>query len=193
MLYKLSQRGYILRERNVIEVLTYSEYLREFGADETTTGKGVAPRLYIDGTNIYTWGVRGNNHKLFLSCKNKREAKNALFEIWENNVSNDWNAPRFFTKKIDLFEYVSECNNKGIDVVKRYFRLKYVIERKRLQESILVKEKFENAKKISKGEIENFIVQNSELIKQSLIELDELKKWHKENYSMAYEIEKFNL
>ena len=106
--FKLSQTGYILRTSNEvdkIEKLTYRDYLFEFGSNETTTPECVAPRLYVDENSIYTWGVRGNNHRLYATFKNKTEATNTLYEIWENNVSEYWDAPYFATTLNEFYNY----------------------------------------------------------------------------------------
>ena len=71
--FKTSQKGYVLINGK-IEKYTYSDFLREFGSDETTTCKGVAPRLYVTGNTLMTWGIRGNNHAFYASFKNKRYA-----------------------------------------------------------------------------------------------------------------------
>jgi len=115
--FKTSQNGYVLINGK-IENYTYSGYLREFGSDETTTPRGIAPRLYVDGNSIMTWGCTGNRHAFYASFKNKREATAALYEIWENYVSEyNWDAPRFFTKKNDLFEDLSDCHGKETRVI----------------------------------------------------------------------------
>lgn len=85
MLHKLSKVGYILNHKNEIESITYKEYLQEYGSDETTTPRGVAPRLYVDGNTIMSWGVRGNNLCLYASFKNKRDL---FLSVLENNIDN---------------------------------------------------------------------------------------------------------
>lgn len=118
--FKKNQKGYILEKRK-IESLKYSDYLREYGADETTTSRGVEPRLYVEGNTVMTWGV---NHKVYEYCKNKTEAKKLLYSIWESNVSDNWYAPRFFTTKKDLFEGIADAQGREVKIIKRYFRIK---------------------------------------------------------------------
>ena len=123
MNYKLSQKGYILANGE-IKTLSYRDYVSEYGSDETTTQRGVAPRLYVDGKSIYSWGCTGNRHTFYASFKNKTEASNNLYEIWEQNVSENWDAPRFFKTKKELFEDIAESEEKAFAVIKRYFRIK---------------------------------------------------------------------
>jgi hypothetical protein len=44
----LNQTGFIfVSYSNSIEELTYRDYLRQYGADETTSPNGVAPRIHV--------------------------------------------------------------------------------------------------------------------------------------------------
>lgn len=169
--FKTSQKGYVLINGK-IENYTYSEYLIEFGSDETTTPIGVAPRLYVDGNSIMTWGCTGNRHAFYASFTNKREATAALYEIWENYISEkNWDAPRFFTKKNDLFEDLSDCHGKETKVIKRYF----IMQDSRIERAKIAKIKHDNRPSFTKQMMINFINSNREMVNESLKELEELK------------------
>jgi hypothetical protein len=181
--FKTSQKGYIL-ERGEIQSTTYLGYLAEYGADETTTGRGVAPRLYVEGNTVMTWGVKGNNHKMYASCKNKTEAKFLLYSIWQNNVSDNWDAPRFFTTKKDLFEDVADSESRTIEVVKRYFKIQgsqnkaFLISQ---EEEKQCKLGYDKRPSFSKNDMLNFIKDNKKEISVLLRELDVLKLENKQS------------
>ena len=175
--FKPSQKGYILVEGE-IQNTTYLGYLRDYGADETTTGRGVAPRLYVDGKTVMTWGVRGNNHRVYSYCKNKTEAKELLYSIWESNVLDNWDAPRFFTTKKDLFVDIADGQNREVKVIKRYFKIKDA-----QYKAFLITKEEEKQRKLgydkrpsfSKDSMLNFIKENKKEISVLLTELDTLK------------------
>lgn len=152
----MSTTGYILNGYGEIEKLSYKEYLREFGADETTTPRGVAPRLYIDGSTIYSWGVRGNNHYTYEVCNSNREAKKLLYSIWERNVENNWDAPRFFDTKKELYEDLADIHQKDIKVIKRYFSIKQAVEQAQIQ----AKKKHDNRPLTTEEDMINYINNN---------------------------------
>lgn len=170
--YKLNQTGYILDHKGQIESLTYREYLERFGSDETTTLIGVAPRLYVNGNTIMSWGVRGNNHHFYASFKNKNEAKNALYEIWESNLNDNCEYVYFAKTKKELFDYLAESYNKEPKVIKRYFKIQDAI----IEKTRLSKIKHDARPIFTKEMMVDYINSNKETIKNSLIELDELKK-----------------
>ena len=169
--FKTSQNGYVLINGK-IENYIYSEFLREFGSDETTTPIGIAPRLYVDGNSIMTWGVRGNNHAFYASFKNKREATATLYEIWEQNVLESCYGERFFKTKKDLFEDCADMHNVDTSVVKRYFRLQEF----KIENAKNAKIKYDNRPLFTKEMMIEFINNNREMVLNSLIDLKELKE-----------------
>lgn len=173
--FKISQKGYILRSSgrlDEIESVTYGDYLAEFGSDETTTGRGIAPRLHVDGNSIMSWGVRGNNHHFYASFKNKREATAKLYEIWEGNLEEECDVPYFAKTLNEMYVYLAESFQKEVQVIRRYFRLqKYLIE-----SSKGAKAKHDNRPSFTKEMMVDFINSNREMIQTSLIELNELKQ-----------------
>jgi hypothetical protein len=175
--FKTSQKGYVL-VNGEIQATNYLGYLGDYGADETTTGKGIAPRLYVDGNTVMTWGIRGNNHKMYASCKNKTEAKQLLYSIWESNVSDNWDAPRFFTTKKDLFVDIADSESRTIEVIKRYFKIKnsqykaFLITKEEEKQRKL---NYDKRPSFSKDAMLNFIKENKKEISVLLTELDALK------------------
>ena len=175
MNYNLSKQGYILDHYGNIESISYRDYLSEFGSDLTTTPRGVAPRLYVDGNTIYSWGVRGNNHYLYASFKNKREATNALYEVWEQNIEKDWNAKRFFTTKKELFEDLAISFNTDVSVIKRYYRLLENRAKRIEQQKQKDKELKESLKVVTKETVLNYIKTNRQIVQASINQLNLLK------------------
>jgi len=179
--YKTSKKGYVLI-KGEIESLKYYDYLLEYGADETTTGRGVAPRLYVEGNKLMTWGVGGNNHRVYSYCKNKTEASQLLYSIWESNVRDNWDAPMFFTTKKDLFQTVADGSDKNIKVVKRYFRIKdsqrkiFLILKEEAKQRKLG---YDKRPSFSKDNMLSFIKENKEEISILLMDLDFLKTQEK--------------
>ena len=173
----LNKHGYILNDKNGIEKLTYKEYLESYGADETTTPKGVAPRLFIDGCKgawgISSWGVRGNNlHQYSAPFKTKKEAKNLLYECFKNYIENyNWDAPRFFWVKKDLYEDLSAVHQRDEKIIKRYFK---ILEAKR-ENLRLSKIKYDNRPLFTKEMMLDYMEDNQNMIKESLEKLDALK------------------
>lgn len=184
MLHLPSKIGFIVDSKLNIESLTYGEYLTTYGSDETTTRNGVAPRLYVDGKKIMTWGVRGNNHAIYQVCKNNREAKKALLEIWENNIENECNAPRFFSTKTELYADLAESLDRNLAVIKRYFRLVNALAKKQAVRLAEEKKALESKKLVDKKQILLFIENNKEFVQREIAELKELKsqgrqhEWH---------------
>jgi hypothetical protein len=169
--FKLSKQGYILNSRDNIEKISYQDYLRDFGADETTTPRGVAPRLFLDGKTLCTWGLRGNNRKELETYKTKKEAKNILFLKWENNLSEACEFTFFASSKKELFEYLAERFDKNQKVIKRYFRT----EESKSEKLRLSKIKNDNRESFTVDMMIDFIKDNEIYIKEVLIELKALK------------------
>lgn len=106
--FKPTKNGYILNSSGEIEKITYSEYLREFGGDKTTSPNGVEPRHHLRGKTLCTWGVRGNNFKTIEKFNTKKEAKKTLYLIWEENILKNCDYVYFATSKKDLYTYLAE-------------------------------------------------------------------------------------
>lgn len=106
---QLQATVYLIDENGVYPT-TYKDYLREYGADETTTPKGVAPRYHIrekedeDGNpvfQIWTWGVGGNNPRYTREqYDNEDDAELALYGYFKLGAErNDQHGGFFRTEK----------------------------------------------------------------------------------------------
>lgn len=176
--------GYILKNGG-IEKMKYSEYLLEYGADETTTPKGVAPRLHIRGESkhweIWTWGANGNHPRKhsYNSFSKKSEVILELLEYAKIYIEEkNWDAPRFFFTKKDLFEDLADLHQRNILVIKRYFK----IEKAKADTFLILKSEMEKRKlnyekrpSFSKQMMLDYIKENEIEIQKSLKELDDLK------------------
>jgi len=74
--------------------------------DETTTPHGVAPRLHVRGTELWTWGHAGNFPKLVRAYDTEAEAVEAL----EDSFAYDfWNSPNIlaFNNRADAEAFIA--------------------------------------------------------------------------------------
>lgn len=96
---------YYRDERGDIEQCTYAEFVRQFGADETTTPNGVAPRKYVYDTynnfEVREWNRHGFGSKLLSTHETRAEAEKELFEYWESFMLDSDQTPYFTTDKKD--------------------------------------------------------------------------------------------
>jgi hypothetical protein len=104
-----------------IETMTYGEYLREYFADETTSPRGVEPRLFIreaftgedeqDACNLFElrkWWPNGSS-SLCDTYESEDEAELARLEIWEMAMQDsNTDAPSFFFDEREAQECVDE-------------------------------------------------------------------------------------
>lgn len=81
---KLSQVVYIIEEGRIVEsaIRDLSGYI-----DETTTPRGIAPRLHVRSAELWTWGHQGNNPHMIRAYDTEAEAQEALedsfaFDFW---------------------------------------------------------------------------------------------------------------
>lgn len=170
--YKLGKNGFIFNGFKKVEKLSYSDYLIEYGGDETTTPRGVAPRLFLDERDVMTWGVNGNNLANYRHFDTKKNAKMFLFQCFEGYIEEkNWDAPRFFETKKELYQDLSEIHCKKRKVIKRYFK----IEKANLEKIKLLKMKYDSRPIFTIEMMKKFINENIEMIEISLKELNELK------------------
>lgn len=134
LLHKLETKGFIFYDKE-IDDLTYGEYLYKFGSDETTTPKGVAPRLHIRETGesfeLWTWGVNGNHPALVSIYDTEKEAYLAICEVWEENISYLWDTPTFYKTTEELYEDLAQSFERRIEVISRYFDIEKVKKQRR--------------------------------------------------------------
>lgn len=187
--FKTSQTGYIL-QNGKIEKYTYSEFLTEFGSDETTTPRGIAPRLFIEANNsIYRWGANGK--RIFImSCRSKREATQEIYKIWEQNIFESCNSVYFFKTKKDLFEDYAELTSQTSQEVKCFFKN----EEQKAIHLELSKKIYDNRPFVSVEQMKLYISENAKIIQEKLDYLDELKAennkevWQKEANSLIMQV-----
>ena len=96
---------YFRNDNGEIEQCTYAEFVREFGADETTTPKSVAPRKFVYSSfkdfQVREWNRHGFGSKLLSTHETRAEAEKELFEYWESYMNDSDQTPYFTTDKKD--------------------------------------------------------------------------------------------
>ena len=70
-------------------------------ADMTTTPQGVAPRMYVEGTDLRTWGTGGSNEALVNQFATSEQAQHALLLCHLYDLDNDFDAPVVFFSRED--------------------------------------------------------------------------------------------
>lgn len=112
------KKGFINNDGK-IESMTYGEYCREYGGDETTSPRGIAPRIHIredeisEGVTEYqlwSWGVSGNNPYKLDTYESEEEAELALMKSFEYYAINkNDNAPQFFNTEEEVIDNIIEA------------------------------------------------------------------------------------
>jgi len=109
------QLVYFINYSNEIESMTYGAFCREFGGDETTSPRGIAPRIHIrevekfvenedgeiTGTEIefqtWSWGIQGNHPShIGPDFETEEEAENEVLEHFEYNLEKFDNTPPYY-------------------------------------------------------------------------------------------------
>lgn len=75
--------------------------------EETTTPKGVAPKLHVRGSELWTWGHQGSFPKMIEAFDTEAEAQEALedsfaFDFWKSDAFNA------FTTRADAEAFIAE-------------------------------------------------------------------------------------
>jgi len=132
---ELTQPVYLIGDNYQIEETTYGQYLRDYGADETTSPNGIAPRIHIrqiehapsDGNycisyEIWSWGVSGNHPRYTgTSFDTEEEAQMHLFDVFESNIANGkGDTTSCYYSKEEVMESIADMRNKPINVIRRY-------------------------------------------------------------------------
>jgi hypothetical protein len=123
-----------------IEEMTYGEYCREYGADETTSPRGIAPRMHIRDKSefgateedaiflfeIWSWGTGGNNpYFTGTSFDNEADADNEIMEIFEYNAMNkNDNAPSYYSTEEEAVAAWAEMEGVSTYSVVRFLKVK---------------------------------------------------------------------
>lgn len=153
----LNQIGYIFNPNsNSIEEISYRDYLRDFGADETTSPRGVEPRIHVregeECWELWSWGVNGNNPYKIGGYDTEEEAESEMYEHFEFYArEHNWNAPIFYYTKEDAMQQWADLSGKSYGVIERYLRIKeaadvrYAVIKKDLEEKERVFREKQNA------------------------------------------------
>lgn len=70
-------------------------------ADMATTPHGIAPRMYVEGTDLRTWGTGGSNEALVNQFKTSEQAQHALLLCHLYDLDNNVDAPLVFFSRED--------------------------------------------------------------------------------------------
>jgi hypothetical protein len=103
--------------QDTIQEISYADYLREYHSDETTSPRGVMPKLYLkereDGKyEIRQWLPGGNSRVFDHNCDRgyiEDEAQVIIYGVWEeNHHERSVDAPEFFDTKEEIEEWLRE-------------------------------------------------------------------------------------
>ena len=85
----LDQIVYVIEGDKIIEstIRALDGYI-----DETTTPKGIGPRLFVEGSTLYTWGHQGNFRESLFEFASPKEAEAALDRC---HARDFWDCPDF--------------------------------------------------------------------------------------------------
>jgi len=119
---RLNEKGYIANTSDMsIEEVVYRDYLRDYGGDETTSPRGVEPRIHIREVECNNYLVEGvdfdNEDEAFFYCQRKGLNQDTImsnvktmWEVWTWGTGG--NNPRKLTShpteeyaEIDLYEH----------------------------------------------------------------------------------------
>lgn len=107
-------------ETGEVEEGTFKEVIQDYFRDETTSPRGVEPRLHIRQNDegkytIWTWGVRGNNPREYddREYDNEEDAQTRLWEFWIGNYEKDDGSglndcPHFFYSEKEAKDWLNE-------------------------------------------------------------------------------------
>lgn len=110
--------GHIINGDNQIEAMTMAEYLTEFWSDQTTSPRGVQPRLHVVEASkwdeemegdvpvyeVWTWGLVGNNPAYTgRSCDSMDEAEDYIMACWAiDYAAESSDCPEFIQDDAEL-------------------------------------------------------------------------------------------
>lgn len=136
---KWNEKVFVINNNNKPELMTYGEYVREFGGDETTSPRGVEPRIHIREKDysgyveneageevfqedikyqVWSWGT-GGNHPSFTGAEfdTKEEAENDVYEHFEYNAQNhNDNAPGYYSTEEEAEAEIADRMHYAMDI-----------------------------------------------------------------------------
>jgi hypothetical protein len=125
-------------KKREVYTTTLKEYLRQYGADETTTPRGIGPRIHIrpkmvdfDGQGnevykyeIWSWGPSGNNPRFIgEEFEKEEEAELALYDYYyDYTINKNWNSPMFWLTNEEATEGLADQLGKPVALINRYLQ-----------------------------------------------------------------------
>lgn len=176
---------FIFNSKCEIEKTNLYDFVMSF-ADETTSPRGVEPRLHIrqnedDNTfEVWTWGVRGQNLREIGSGLTEEEAIDWIYSsVYCTDFQNSSESTIYFESeeeaKNDLAERFSEENNISFETAKHILRKEKIVSNIKQERTRLLREKIDNRPSFTKEMMVDYILQNKVIIQEKLQELDKLK------------------
>lgn len=140
----LNQKIYVVIDGEV-EEMSYQEYLKEYGIDETTTPNGLGDRMHIreveEGNviewQIWSWGTCGNHPRFTgTSFDNAEDAELYYYERCEWYIQEkNWNAPSFFYTEKEAEDHIihdiSDVNRIDLGVAAHIRRKQIIVKKER--------------------------------------------------------------
>lgn len=176
---------FIFNSKTEIEKTNLYDFVMSF-ADETTSPRGVEPRLHIrqnedDNTfEVWTWGVRGQNLREIGSGLTEEEAIDWIYSsIYCTDFQNSSESTIYFESEEEAKNYLaerfSEENNISFETAKHILRKEKIVSNIKQEKTRLLQEKIDNRPSFTKEMMVDYILQNKVIIQDKLQELDKLK------------------
>lgn len=176
---------FIYNSKSEIEKTNLYDFVMSF-ADETTSPRGVEPRLHIrknedDNTfEVWTWGVRGQNLRNIGSGLTEEEAIDWIYSsVYCTDFQNSSESTIYFESEEDaendLAERFSEENNISIETAKHILRKEKIVSNIKQERNRLLREKIDNRPSFTREMMVDYILNNKAIIQEKLQELDRLK------------------
>lgn len=176
---------FIYNSKSEIEKTNLYDFVMSF-ADETTSPRGVEPRLHIrknedDNTfEVWTWGARGQNLRNIGSGLTEEEAIDWIYSsVYCTDFQNSSESTIYFESEEDaendLAERFSEENNISIETAKHILRKEKIVSNIKQERNRLLREKIDNRPSFTREMMVDYILNNKAIIQEKLQELDKLK------------------
>jgi hypothetical protein len=117
---RLNQTIYFVRDGQIEEDI-FKSVIEDFFRDETTSPRGVCPRVHTryneetEKYEVWTWGTLGRFPALLNEFETEDEADNEVWEIWLYNYDSDngsglSDCDIFFFDEDEAKEWMAESN-----------------------------------------------------------------------------------
>lgn len=119
---QLSRPVYVVHDLR-IKKTTYSNYLRDYFADEVTSPRGIEPRLWIwevdEVFELREW--RGSASIVIGRFESEEDAELERYSTWDYNCMNgSYNAPAIAFTHDEAIKLIADARDKNPDVIRRY-------------------------------------------------------------------------